>query len=560
MNHHHPTFACAAKTAYTPSIMAPTMAHRARRTVGLDLLHEAPSTARDRHRIGRAWWASAVIAVMGAVLCAMVFRPLPAQAQSAGAAPAPQATASQSQSAKVHQALLDKADAIAERVSALRGLARKRPIVRDVITKEQIETRLLSRIDEEYDPGELAAEELALKRMGLIAHDANYKQMVIELLTDQIAGFYDPIERKLYITANPTAELGPGGGDIVMAHEIDHALQDQHFNLRAFMKPQKENGDASVARQALVEGDGTALMLEFMLDRMGLTLPWESGDMEEALMGEAQSTMLTGKLAQAPLVLRESLIFPYLAGLGFVAHFRKHHPWSRIDAIYAKPPLSTEHILHPDSYVRYERPDRIKPSKLAALPRYDIVYHNVTGEMGLAILLRQHAPKPKAAAGSGGQVLGRLARKLLQTGPSADDKAVRERALTATAGWGGDRVAIYVPPKHDGNVATAVAISYTIWDHPVDAVEYFTMLREALPALASAVPIQKQANTVDKVANAAPKEVTSTDDLAWYADSAGNAYVAQRRDDAVLLILGAPGDRAQAVIDETWRRWRTQRN
>ncbi|HUH01484.1 MAG TPA: hypothetical protein VML75_05775, partial [Kofleriaceae bacterium] len=158
---------------------------------------------------------------------------------------------------------LAKADEIAKRVSTLRGLAVKRPIKRGVMNKAQIRARILERMDQEYAPAELAAEEVAMKRLGMLPAGYDYKQEVIDLLTDEIAGFYDPWDRQLYIAGWEQAVTGFEDG--VMAHEIGHALQDQHFDLRAFMKAVKTEGDATSARQALVEGDGMALMLEFMM-------------------------------------------------------------------------------------------------------------------------------------------------------------------------------------------------------------------------------------------------------------------------------------------------------
>ena len=164
--------------------------------------------------------------------------------------------------------LLQRTDAIANDVARLRGLKRKKPIERGVMNKDEIRDRLVKRVDEEYTAEELRAEELALKRLGMLPKGADYKQLVIDLFTEEIAGFYDPKDGKLYIAR---AQVGENTlNDLLMAHEIDHALQDQHFKLRKFLKPNKREGDASVARQALIEGDGTALMFEFMMDKMGM--------------------------------------------------------------------------------------------------------------------------------------------------------------------------------------------------------------------------------------------------------------------------------------------------
>src|SRR6266508_1108850 len=222
--------------------------------------------------------------------------------------------------------LLAEADTIARRVAELRGLEIMRPIRRGVMSKEQITERLLARVKQDYKPGEIAGEELALKRLGLLAPDADYLRIVIDVLTEQIAGFYDPAERQLFI-----ADWISVGNEMIMAHEIDHALQDQHFHLRRWIAADRKNADATLARQALVEGDGVAVMLEFTSPH---AVPWE----QDNLVDSVSSMMVMGMtmLGDVPLVIKEELLFPYVAGLRFVAEVRKTRPWSAVDEIFRK--------------------------------------------------------------------------------------------------------------------------------------------------------------------------------------------------------------------------------
>jgi hypothetical protein len=152
---------------------------------------------------------------------------------------------------------------------------------------------------------------------------------------------------------------------------------------------------------------------------------------------------------QAPLFIREAVMFPYIEGLAFVAFTRKHHPWSRIDAMYKKPPLSSEHILHPEKYFAGEKPIRVKAGALASLKKWKKLEENVLGEAGFIWLLRQHGVR-------------------------------EDRAEAAAAGWGGDRYAVYAPPGEDGKkIAPLVAVSVSVWDSETDAEEAEAALREA---------------------------------------------------------------------------------
>src|SRR5262249_41359563 len=258
-------------------------------------------------------------------------------------------------------ALIDQTDAIAQTVSGLRGLPVRKRNTRGVMSQDEIQTGLIARVEQDYGPGELAAEEKALKRLRLLPAEMDYRKEILALLTEQIAGFYDPSVKELYIAD----WIETGMQRMVMAHEIDHALQDQSFNLDKFTKPDRENGDAQLARQALVEGDGVALMIEFMMREMGQKAdPWADDTIVNAM---AAATGMTGaaEFDKAPLFLKETLLFPYKEGLRLVAAERKLHPWTDVDAMFARPPSSSEQVMHPEKYRANEKP---VPVRQAALP------------------------------------------------------------------------------------------------------------------------------------------------------------------------------------------------
>ena len=386
------------------------------------------------------------------------------------------------------EALLQRADEITKSVSKIRGLKLKRPIKRGVMNKAQLRERLLARIAQEYTDDEILGEGLAMKRFGLLGKDVDFLETVTKLLTDEIAGFYDPFSEELFLAGWAT-----GGGDVLLAHEIDHALQDQHFDLRRFMGGDKKNADATAARQAVVEGDGTVLMMEHMLAGLGRSAPWaEEGFADNAAnMTAAQA----GSIKGATFALREALIFPYAEGLRFIAHFRRHHSWKRIDKMFSKPPLSTEQILHPELYEAYEPPIVVTATTPAIISQYKLAYQNVSGEKGLSVLLEAH--------GVG-----------------------RERAEEAAAGWGGDRLALYIPPgrsKKDGLGGT-IGILRTRWDQEADAIEFFAALSHALP----------------KLAEEGPQIAGGTSALLRYKSPDGSIVSASRTAASVTLLIGAP--------------------
>ena len=410
--------------------------------------------------------------------------------------------------------LLAQTDAIAKQVAGLRGLAIKQPIARGIKDRAAIRATVLANIAREMSDEQVAIEGRVLQRLGLLPAGADYKAMYVELATEQIAGFYDPWEKQLYIAEGVELSAKAAAfddGPMVMAHEIDHALQDQHFDLRKFMEAVPDtNGDAAIARQALVEGDGMALMVEYMFARFGADPPWGDPKVTRELESAFDDAPAADAFAKAPLVLRVGMLFPYAAGLRFVMRYRRHHPWKRVDEMYREPPLSSEHILHPKKYSRYERPDEITARPLGALASYRSLYENVTGELGFATLLEQHGVDSATAA-------------------------------TAAAGWGGDRLVVYAPTTDDGAVESTVVVSYSVWDDEADAVELFDAAVEALAALLGVQP-------------------TSSDEtLALYRDANGDISSVQRDGDSVVIVIGAPAAAAEALRGQVRTAWQVKR-
>src|SRR5262249_25563569 len=111
----------------------------------------------------------------------------------------------------------------------------------------------------EFSKEEVRVESGMLKRLGLLPEGTDYEQTLLDMLAEQVAGFYDPYAHTLYIADWLPIEMQRPA----LAHEIEHALQDQHFDLQKYSAPLKEDGDRQLARSAVVEGDGTAVMLEY---------------------------------------------------------------------------------------------------------------------------------------------------------------------------------------------------------------------------------------------------------------------------------------------------------
>jgi Zn-dependent peptidase ImmA (M78 family) len=408
--------------------------------------------------------------------------------------------------AKELQHLLADTDAIAAEVSVLRGLPLTAPIARRILSREEIQARLLQRLGEEYTDAQIADQERAAKRFGFIATDSDYKKSIVAILTEQIGGFYDAKAKELYLADWIDAPMQRP----VMAHEICHALQDQSFDLDAYMKIGRDDDDRSLARQALVEGDCSALMIEFLLKEAGAkTDPWIDDGIVKALTRQiAEPTSGSEVLGKAPLYLRESMIFPYARGLSLIAFARRQHSFARVDEMFKTPPASTEQVMHPEKYFAGEMPVKVKTRTLPALRNWKIVEQNVLGEAAFGWLWRQHG-LPEA------------------------------RANTAAAGWGGDRYVLFAPPGDDGkSIDQLVLVSYSVWDTETDAIEAFEAAAEAAPAwFGIATPAERGAG------------------LLRFVDASGAQSWIERKGLKLVITIGQPA-RLSELRPQIWARWR----
>ena len=179
--------------------------------------------------------------------------------------------------------------------------------------KEKIKEFLNKRIKEVAKPEDLRAEELTLKKFGLVPPDFDLAKNTVDLLTEQAAAFYDYDRKKLFITDTTSSETQ----EPVLAHEIAHAIADQNYNLAKFIKAGRKSDDGATARLAVMEGQATWLMSELLARKMGQSLkdsPALLAMMSGASDGGAGQFPV---FDNAPLYLRLTLVFPYTKGMLF---------------------------------------------------------------------------------------------------------------------------------------------------------------------------------------------------------------------------------------------------
>ena len=283
--------------------------------------------------------------------------------------------------------------ALLKQLEQITGLAAKRPIRSEAITREQLKKFLEDRVREEVKPEEIRVEELVLKKFGLVPADFDLKKSTIDLMTEQAAAFYDFHRKRLFmLRASPGAIEEP-----VLFHELAHAVTDQHFRLERFLRGAGKSDDGTLARMAVMEGQATWLMSELLAQRMGRSLK----DSPELV--EMMSKAVGGSGGQfpvfesSPLYLRESLVFPYAQGMAFQQAVVLKLGQPAFAEVFRRPPASTQQVLHPEKYFARAAPRPVKLPRPAGR-QYKVSAEGNLGEFDHSILLRQFASDQQAAA------------------------------------------------------------------------------------------------------------------------------------------------------------------
>jgi hypothetical protein len=283
------------------------------------------------------------------------------------------------------------ADEVLGQMSEITGLRLRTPLKKSLRTREQIRAYVIQEMNEDKDAAERYAGQRSAEAFGLLPRGFNLDAFMVDLLTEQIAGLYDPKAHEFYVADwIPIADQ-----KMVMAHELTHALEDQHFQIEPWVKAARPNDDAELAREAVLEGSAMAAMVDYLLQGTGRSLQ-DLPDIDPSmLIGDLESTPM---LKKAPPFLKDALVFPYLDGLNFSTAILKPVGWGNLPGVFTKPPVSTQQIMHPELYKSWRvSPAVALPSMEKALgPDWARLEDNLMGEFGWKEVLKQFLGEDKA--------------------------------------------------------------------------------------------------------------------------------------------------------------------
>lgn len=316
-------------------------------------------------------------------------------------------------------------DSLLPGIAEASGLEVRQPVSYALQSRSEARSFIERQLDEEMSPGEFRGLERAYRALGLLPDTLDLRALLLELLTEQVVGYYDPRTDRLYVVEGAPAETaGP-----VVAHELVHALQDQHTDLDALVAHERGN-DRQTAAQAAAEGQAMVVMVALQAAE-ATGEPMDPGALPD--LGSMMEPALAAENAQFPVfersprLIRETLIFPYIAGAGFVQALFRHRTGPETPVPFGDLlPQSTEQVSDPEGAFIGERD---VPTELGLGPAaggWSVVYGNTLGQLELSILLGE------------------------RVGPEAERAAL---------GWDGDRFVLLEGP--DGREAL---VWYVVWD------------------------------------------------------------------------------------------------
>jgi hypothetical protein len=276
------------------------------------------------------------------------------------------------------------ADEVLGQMSQITGLKLLSPLKKSLRSRKEIRAYVIKQMNEEKNPAERYADQRSAEAFGLLPKGFDLDSFMVNVLTEQVEGLYDPKAREFYIADwSPLADQR-----MVMAHELTHALEDQHFKIEDWLKAARPNEDAELARDAVLEGSAMAAMVDYLMLGTGRSLK-DLPDFDPGmLIGDLSSTPA---LQKAPPFLKDALIFPYIGGLNFSASIMRNTGWAALPGVFEKPPLSTQQILHPALYRSGKIPATVSLPSLERLlgENWTKLDENVMGEFGWKEVLKQ---------------------------------------------------------------------------------------------------------------------------------------------------------------------------
>ena len=334
----------------------------------------------------------------------------------------------------------------------------------EVTTKDRVKEQLKKDMEKYFKGDKLEIRGKLLRKLGIISKDIDYAKEVEGALGEEVAGFYDPDSKKIFVLETSLYGTIPGLPSITLMHEQVHALQDQYYDLKKMLDPVilLEDEDRALAIRGVVEGEATVLMYDAFLRGLGVKGKEQSFDLRSFTIDSMLAYSKRFKTEDGqPAIFMEDLLFPYVWGGSFIQHLVNMKGWEAVDTIYKDMPVSSEQIMHPEKYyITRDNPKKVTLPDVSTLlgKPWVRLSKGTLGEFGIYLI--------------GRKFLDELSNKIM------------------SEGWGGDCFELYEEP----NSKQAILISLSEWDSEQDANEFFSIYKKIIEKKYEQVNLVKESD------------------------------------------------------------------
>jgi hypothetical protein len=281
--------------------------------------------------------------------------------------------------------VFNEIDSLLKELEDITGFQTHHRVPAQIISRDKVKDFLEKRMKESVSPEEVRVESLTLKKFGLVPQDFDLAQNTVDLLTEQAAAFYDFHRKKLYITDwTPSANREPA-----LVHELAHALADQNVHLEKFIREGRKSDDGSLARLAVMEGQASWLMAEYLARKSGQTLSSSPGMLDMMARSIESGAGQFPLFESEPLYIQRTLVFPYTKGMLFQNAVFEKMGQRGFSEVFRRPPVSSAQVLHPERYFSGVEPARPALPELDGAHGYKRIAEGSFGELDHAVLLEQ---------------------------------------------------------------------------------------------------------------------------------------------------------------------------
>lgn len=309
----------------------------------------------------------------------------PARADDAPApAPAPTPAPAAAPEDAERELIKRLVDELREEASRIRGLPWKAVVPADLVTREQMRADFLAELEVEYPAAKRARDLAILRRAGMLKPDEDHVAMIMDVMQAAVGGYYDPKQKHLRIVQGFAGEAQRP----VILHELVHALEDQHIDLLARVKPFEDDSDRTFAEKCLGEGSAEHARMLYERANPEIAKAYAKAQNDPKMAGAQLKAM-----QKVPAFLFVATLMHYQNGPAFVGRAMRGGSYpERMAALYAEPPISQEQILHPG---RWFTATRDYPQAVvwggdlakAAGEGWSVLHQLPAGELDLALQL-----------------------------------------------------------------------------------------------------------------------------------------------------------------------------